>query len=128
MIDRNNLGFITDLEWKAFFEVFVKPFIKFDKNKDNLLNFQEFKESINSDEKKRFKNMLEYNKKILIDEDLLINRILLSLDLDMKNQINFYEYIKFRNYNNAYDICLVKEKQITYKNFPAMVHFVFKNL
>ena len=72
--------------------------------------------------------MLEYNKKILIDEDLLINRILLSLDLDMKNQINFYEYIKFRNYNNAYDICLVKEKQITYKNFPAMVHFVFKNL
>jgi carbonic anhydrase len=82
---------------------------------------------LNNDEKKRFKNMIEMNKKFC-SEEVLLKRIFRVINLNMDGGINFAEYLKLRNFNNAYDICLVKEKKINYKNFPVMVHFVYKKL
>lgn len=107
--------------------MFVKSFITFDTNKDNLLNFQEFKDAVKKDDKNRFQNMINMNKKYC-DEEVLLKRIFRVININMNGGINFSDYIKLRNYNNAYDICLVKEKKINYKNFPIMVHFVYKHV
>jgi len=127
LVDRNEDGSINDDEWSQFYEVFVNPFTKSDVNKDNLLNLEEFKDSILNDNKKRFKNMMVMNNNFS-NEDVLIQRIFRSINLKMNGEVNFAEYLDLRKYNNAYDICLVKEKKISYRNFPVMVHFVFKKL
>jgi hypothetical protein len=72
--------------------------------------------------------MLKFNKE-KIDEEILLKRIfhLINLKLDNKG-INLAEYITLRNYNNAYDILLVKEKKVNFKNFPILAHLTIKKL
>jgi len=71
--------------------------------------------------------MLNINKKYC-DEEILMKRIFRVVNLNMDGELNFAEYMELRKFNNAYDIGLVKEKKINYKNFPILVHFVFKKL
>jgi hypothetical protein len=72
--------------------------------------------------------MLKFNKE-KIDEDILLKRIFHLINLNLNNKgINLEEYITLRNYNNAYDILLVKEKKINYRNFPVLPYLTFKKL
>lgn len=70
--------------------------------------------------------MLKFNKKI--DEEVLLKRIFRLINLKLDKGINLAEYITLRNYNNAYDILLVKEKKVNFKNFPVLAYLTIKKL
>lgn len=70
--------------------------------------------------------MLKFNKKI--DEEVLMKRIFHLINLKLDKGINLAEYITLRNYNNAYDILLVKDKKVNFKNFPVLAYLTIKKL
>jgi hypothetical protein len=75
--------------------------------------------------------MLEFNlNKITTtaDEEKFIQVLFKTLDMDYKKGLNFYDYIMLRNYNNAYDILLIKEKKVYFRNFPVAMHLICKNI
>jgi hypothetical protein len=114
---------ISNEEWYDFSGLFLKTFIECDKDSNFMLNITEFEPCLTSDSK--FSKMLEFNNKIATFN---ISLILSAFDLDMDGQLNFYDYLMLRNFNNAYDICLVKEGKFYFKNFPVAMHIVLKNL
>jgi hypothetical protein len=75
--------------------------------------------------------MLEFNSGLSHTQDKnsnLYQNILDAFDLQMNGDLNFFNYIQLRNFNNAYDICLLKDKQFSFKNFPVAIHMINKNL
>ncbi len=126
-MDRNNDNLIQPEEWKNFYNLFGMPFQNCDTEKILLLSKNDFKDCISSDP--IFKNNLDFNKKINTgDEEKLFERIFNALDLNNSNFINFYYYIKLRNFNKIYNMLLDKEQEVNYQNFPIAVHLMSKNL
>jgi hypothetical protein len=127
IVDRNNDNLIDPEEWKNFYNLFGSAFEKCDKNKMLMLSKDDFKKCLSSDAS--FKKTIEFNKKIKsVDDEKLFDRIFISLDLNKSDFINFYSYIKLRNYNKIYNILLDKEQEVNYQNFPIAVHLLSKNL
>ena len=126
-MDRNNDKLIQPEEWTNFYNLFALPFQICDKDKILLLSKNDFKTCISSDP--IFQNNLDFNKKIATSsEEKLFERIFNALDLNSSNFMNFYFYIKLRNYNRIYNILLEKEQEVNYQNFPIAVHLMSKNL
>ncbi len=109
-------------EWTDFTNVFLNDFKKCDKDNDLYISADEINDCLSID---KFKRMMEFNKNFT--DDTLQQTVLQSLSLN-GDVINLYEYIQLRNYNNAYDICLMKENKFYYKNFAVAVKMVIHNL
>jgi hypothetical protein len=126
LIDSNKDKIIQGYEWDDFYSLFITPFIKCDTNNDLFLSISEGKICIEKGEK--FKNLISYTTQITDDIQSFLERIVNTFDLDRDGKLNLYDYVILRNFNNAYDILLVKEQKLYFKNFEVGLHMISKNL
>ena len=105
-----------------------KQFQKFDTNNIFMLSIDDFQKCLSSDT--TFSEMMKYNKKLNTngDDKKLALRIFNSLDLNKDDFLNFFDYLKLRNYNKIYNVLLEKEGEVYYENFPIAVHLFSKNV
>ncbi len=122
----NNDKTIQDSEWKNFFELFVSPFNECDKDSNKLLKIDEVTECIKSGDK--FSNVITFHSQWITNMDNFYLKVFNAFDVDRDNQLNLYDYVMLRNYNNAYDILLAKESKIYYNNFEIGIHLITKNV
>lgn len=126
LIDANKDKIIQGYEWDDFYSLFITPFIKCDTNADLFLNISEGTNCIKEGEK--FRNLVAFSSGLTDDIQSFLVRIINTFDLDRDGKLNLYDYVILRNFNNAYDILLVKEQKLYFKNFEVGLHMISKNL
>ena len=97
-----------------------------DKDRNNLIDLNEFKGC--SIKAEYFSRMIKFNSEWIKDIDKFVKQVFNSFDTRKKDHLNLYDYVKLRNFNNAYNILLIKESKVYYKNFGVSVHMISKNL
>jgi hypothetical protein len=72
--------------------------------------------------------MWKFNTEWIKDENKLLSYIFNAFDLNRDKFLNLNDFIRLRNFNNAYDILLVKEAKVYFQNFPVGMHLVTNNM
>jgi hypothetical protein len=72
--------------------------------------------------------MISFNTQWVKDEDKLLKLIFNAFDLERNGELNLYDYVALRSFNNAYDILLAKEGAVYYKNFGVAIHIICRNM
>jgi hypothetical protein len=128
MVDRNDDRLIDPVEWKNFYNLFAVPYQNCVGKDTLLLSFEKFEKCLTDDE--TFSSMLTYNGKFFKagDEKKFQKRVFNSLAIDNIEYVNFYGYLKLRNYNRIYKVLLDKEQEIYFENFPIAIHMLFEDV
>ena len=128
MVDRNDDRLIDPVEWRNFFNLFAVPYQNCLGKDTLLLSFENFEKCLIADD--TFSSMLNYNKQLNSkgDDQKFNKRVFKSLAIDNIEYVNFYGYLKLRNFNKVYKVLLDKEQQVYYQNFPIAVHMLFEDV
>jgi hypothetical protein len=126
LIDINDDGSLQYYEWKSFRELFITNFEGCDKDKNHLLNADEFKACLGNETV--FGNTTKYNDQLAPDKDPFTSQLMKSLDFKQNQSLNFYEYLILRRTSYSYGKCAQQDGDFTFKNFPIATHLALKRV
>ena len=124
-MDINEDGYVQYIEWRSFYTLFLENFQNCDKDKNHLLNFDEFKDCLSES---TFEDATKEDNSHTSDKEVFSWTALKSLDFKQNQSINIYQYLLLRSDNYAYSKCIKQDESFFYKNFPVAVHLSVRKM